>query len=199
MRTTTCCRRVLQRRRRRPLRRYELAERFCVCMLSDLANCLTRPPPVMICVQSAQVSARTATKPSIGDLSYIKNWAPERLGGNAKPAQPATSAATTTKAPATQKQPRSTSTFVAGFGMDSRHHDRIQLPSPKRLQIDAGVPLVNRGVESSPLSVSSVSSTSSPPLISDDSKMVKDPFGSLTSKVMVSWMTMLLSWSGTAG
>jgi len=145
-------------------------------------------------MQSAQAPARAAKKPSIGDLSYIKNWAPERLGGSVKPAQSATSASTSTKALPTQKQPRSTSTFVAGFGVDSRQHDQIQLPSPKRLQIDAGVPLVNRGAESSPLSVSSVSSTSSPPLISGDSKMVKDPFGSLTSKVMVSWMKLLLSW-----
>lgn len=70
------------------------------------------------------------------------------------------------------------------FGASSNAYDHAR--SPKRLQVDAGIPL-RRDADNSPFSASSVSSASSPPLINagPNSQTPLDPFGSLKSKVVV--------------
>lgn len=154
-----------------------------------------RQPPL-----TKQRQERTHTPPELSrptkklasDLSYIKNWNPRPVGSasggmaNSTPrpvAAGSSSSATTRTSLETQPSPNALNPRPSVT--DVYHHppqDYNRYPSPKHQQSLDGFGNSTRYLDTSPLSASSVSSSSSPSIVES---VPRDPFASLSSKFVV--------------
>lgn len=135
------------------------------------------------------------------DLTYIRNWAPRETSENN---------ASNSTAIKTEQQPQGrpsipTSNGETGFLKHNESSgfnasaavsaanlpDRIPSPPVVIKQEQIAAPAISNHAELSPVSVSSMSSSSSPPLINAEAKMITDRFASLTSKVVVNGQTYI--------
>lgn len=148
--------------------------------------------------QRQESSSSTPTEPArptkklASDLSYIKNWNPRPVGGasgggmaNSTP-KPVANGGSSAMRTSLELHPSPNASNPRPLATTESFHpqDYVRYPSPKHQQSTTteGFGSSNRYLDTSPLSASSVSSSSSPSLIENTPR---DPFASLSSKFVV--------------